>query len=84
MRNATEWREFWRDRGERELAAVLGAAWPPARDRDATRIATLLGSRAPAEALTHELGRMRQGRAPANDAEDAAAADRIVAWFEAA
>jgi hypothetical protein len=84
MRRAAEWREFWRECGERELAGLLAAAWPPARDGDATRVATLLGSRAPAEALARELARMRQGRAPANDAEDAAAADRIVAWFEAA
>jgi hypothetical protein len=84
VRSATEWREFWRDRGERELAGLLAAAWPPARDADATRIATLLGSRASAEALTRELGRMRQGRTPANDAGDAAAAARILAWFEAA
>jgi hypothetical protein len=84
MRSATEWREFWRDRGERELTDLLARTWPPARDGDATRVATLLGSRAPADALQAELGRMRYGRAPGNDDEDAAASTRILAWFEAA
>ena len=37
-RSASEWREFWRDRGERELAALLEELEP-----HATRIATLLG-----------------------------------------
>jgi hypothetical protein len=84
VRSANEWREFWRDRGERELTALLAQTWPPARDGDATRIATLLGSRAPADALSAELGRMRDGRAAPNDDEDAAAADTILAWFASA
>jgi hypothetical protein len=83
-RTAAEWRDFWRGRGERELADLLARAWPPARDGDATRVATLLGSRAPADALRAELGRMRAGRAAADDAEDAAAADTILAWFATA
>jgi hypothetical protein len=83
-RRANEWRDFWRERGERELTSLLAETWPPARDGDATRIATLLGSRAPAEALTSELGRMREGRAAPDEAEDAAAAARIRAWFDAA
>jgi hypothetical protein len=83
-RTAAQWREFWRDRGEQELTALLRETWPPARDGDATRIATLLGSRAPADALRAELVRMRQGRAERDTAEDAAAAGRIVAWFESA
>ena len=83
-RSANEWREFWRERGERELAGLLAEAWPPARSGDATRIATLLGSRAPAGALSAELGRMRAGRAAPDDGEDAAAAERIRTWFESA
>jgi hypothetical protein len=81
-RTAAEWREFWRDRGERELTDLLVQTWAPARDGDATRVATLLGSRAPAAAVTAELGRMRQGRAAPDGAEDAAAARTIVSWFE--
>ena len=41
-RSANEWREFWRTRGERELAGLLDEYEPCA-----TRVATLLGSRAP-------------------------------------
>jgi hypothetical protein len=84
VRSASEWREFWRERGEHELAGLLTETWPPARDGDATRIATLLASRAPAAALTAELGRMREGRAAADEVEDDAAAHTIVAWFESA
>jgi hypothetical protein len=85
VRSANEWREFWRDSGERELTGLLAETWPPAADGDATRIATLLGSRAPRGALAGELGRMRAERgAPANEGEDEAAAARIDAWFAAA
>jgi hypothetical protein len=81
-RNANEWRAFWRERGERELAALLDETWPPARAGDATRIATLLGSRAPAGALAAELGRMRSERDDGqNRAEDEAAAAAIANWF---
>ena len=82
VRSANEWREFWRDCGERELADLLARTWPAARDGDATRIATLLGSRASADALTSELRRMRAGRVAPDDADDAAAAARIISWFE--
>jgi hypothetical protein len=82
VRSASEWRAFWRERGERELTDLLAEAWPPTRNGDATRIATLLGSRASACALAAELGRMREerGAAPSED-EDASAATSIAAWF---
>src|SRR5205085_492974 len=77
--------EFRRERGERELAELLVRTWPPTADGDATRIATLLGSRAPGDALAAELGRMRSERgAPANDGEDAEAAAAIAGWFATA
>ena len=69
-RSATEWRDFWRDRGERELAALLEELEPYA-----TRIATLLGSRAPKHALAAELGRI------ANGPPDDELAARIHDWF---
>jgi queuine tRNA-ribosyltransferase len=79
-RSATEWREFWRTRGERELGGVL-AEYEPC----ATRVATLLGSRAPREALVAELARIREHElhlapSPARDAE---VAERVLTWFEA-
>jgi hypothetical protein len=70
-RTANEWREFWADRGERELAALLGDLAP-----HATRIATLLGSRAPRAALAAELGRIKDSR------PDDELAARIHDWFE--
>ena len=48
------------------------------------RIATLLGSRAPAHALAAELGRIREhelGVEPSPGA-DRQAAEKIVVWFE--
>jgi len=72
-RNANEWREFWSTRGERELAALLGDLAP-----HATRVATLLGSRAPRAALAAELGRIK-GTPPDHDL-----AARIGDWFERA
>lgn len=90
---AREWREFWRARGigERQplLRAALdpiGGAQPGDYDHHALRIASLLGSRASQAAIADELGRIRrdelaQSEAPA---EDAAAAEKIAAWFEAA
>ena len=92
-RSANEWRDFWRDGGEVELRDVLRETWPPLRDADdeecahlATRVATLLGSRAPVHALASELGRIRAhelGIEP--DAEvDRAAAAEISHWFERA
>ena len=80
-RNANEWREFWRTRGERELAALLDEYEPCA-----TRVATLLGSRAPREALVAELGRIREHELglEAEPSRDAEVAERVLAWFEAA
>jgi hypothetical protein len=69
-RSATEWREFWATRGERELAELLGELAP-----HATRVATLLGSRAPRSALAAELGRIK-GTDP-----DHELARRIDDWF---
>jgi hypothetical protein len=71
QRSANEWREFWATRGERELAALLGDLAP-----HATRVATLLGSRAPRAALAAELGRIK-GTDP-----DVELARRIDDWFE--
>ena len=80
-RSATEWRDFWRDRGERELAALLEELEPYA-----TRIATLLGSRAPHDALAAELGRIRghELHGPPDAARDAELAARVHRWFESA
>jgi hypothetical protein len=80
-RSATEWRDFWRTRGEAELGGLLAEYRPCA-----TRVATLLGSRAPRDALVAELARIRLHEldlapSPARDAE---VAERVLAWFEAA
>jgi hypothetical protein len=92
-RSANEWRNFWRGGGEVELRAVLSEAWPPLREVSedegahlATRIATLLGSRAPAAALASELGRIRAHELRVEpDAEvDRAAAVRLAGWFDSA
>ena len=72
-RSANEWREFWATRGERELAELLGDLSP-----HATRIATLLGSRAPQSAIAAELGRITAGQ------PDDELAARIHSWFETA
>ena len=87
---ASEWREFWRDRGIRELRALLDACWPPptsaqaaAREACAFRIASLLGSRAPRDAIADELARIRRdelGLRP-EPHEDDHAASRIANWF---
>ena len=90
-RSATAWREFWRDRGERELATLLRDEWAALGDAplaqyvaQGTRLATLLGSASPAHALTAELGRMREAVGAAPDpARDAAAAAAIRDWFAA-
>jgi len=80
-RSATEWRDFWRDRGERELASRLEEYEP-----FATRVATLLGSRAPRPALVAELARIREHelRLPPEPARDAEVAARVHDWFEKA
>jgi hypothetical protein len=77
-RSANEWRDFWRDGGERELHAQLGEFAPYS-----VRIATLLGSNAPERALVAELGRIREHELnvvpdPGRDVELAA---RVYAWF---
>jgi hypothetical protein len=90
-RSASDWRGWWAESGERELRVVFAEAWPPlgmideeTRGHYATRLATLLGSRAPLRALTAELGRMRaELELPPDAAEDEAAAERVQAWFPA-
>ena len=81
QRSASEWREFWATRGERELAALLDEFEP-----HMTRVATLLGSRAPEQALAAELARIRAHElaAPADEERDTALARRIHDWFESA
>jgi hypothetical protein len=92
-RSASEWRDFWRGGGEVELRSVLRDAWPPLRDAPddecahlATRVATLLGSRAPARALAAELGRIRAHELglEADPSEDVAAAETLARWFDPA
>ncbi len=80
-RSANEWRDFWRDGGERELRALLEEFAPYS-----VRIATLLGSNAPERALVAELGRIREHELQgASDPErDAAVASRVYVWFESA
>ena len=72
-RTASEWRDFWATHGERELAELLGDLSPYA-----TRIATLLGSRAPRAALAAELGRIKHAE------PDEGLAARIHDWFDTA
>jgi hypothetical protein len=81
QRSANEWREFWATRGERELAALLDEFEPYM-----TRVATLLGSRAPEPALAAELSRVRVHElgAPPDDGRDRELARRIHDWFESA
>ena len=80
-RSANEWRDFWRDGGERELAAQLDEFEPYS-----VRIATLLGSGAPERALVAELGRIREHelRASSDPGRDAELASRIRSWFPGA
>jgi hypothetical protein len=80
-RSANEWRDFWRDGGERELHAQLAEFAP-----HSVRIATLLGSNAPLRALVAELGRIRvhELEMPADPSRDAEVAERVYAWFESA
>jgi len=90
-RSATEWRQWWAAGGEQELREVLRDAWPPLAGVDdetcahyATRLATLLGSRAPLPALARELGRIRaELELPVEDGVDEAAAARLQRWFPA-
>ena len=80
-RGANEWRDFWRERGERELSSLLDEYEP-----HLTRIATLLGSRAPREALVAELARIRahELELPPEPERDTEVAARVYDWFEAA
>jgi hypothetical protein len=90
-RSATDWRSWWAAGGEQGLRAVLLEAWRPLAGADdatcahmATRLSTLLGSRAPLRAVTAELGRMRTELGSAPDAvEDERAAAIVRAWFPA-
>ena len=77
-RGANEWRDFWRDGGERELAARLDELEPYS-----VRVATLLGSNAPLKALVAELGRIRahELQAPADADRDTELATRVYDWF---
>ena len=77
-RSANEWRDFWRDGGERQLASLLDELAP-----HATRVATLLGSRASRRALGAELARIRvhELRQPPDDERDAELAARVHDWF---
>jgi hypothetical protein len=91
--SAGDWRAFWEARGMRELQVLVWAAWDPiaggpSREYDgyALRVASLLGSRAPCDAIAAELGRIRRnelGLEP-DPNEDARAAAKITTWFEAA
>jgi hypothetical protein len=80
-RAANEWRDFWRDGGERELAAHLEELEPYS-----VRIATLLGSNAPLKALVAELARIREHElhAPPDVTRDEQLATRVYDWFHAA
>jgi hypothetical protein len=90
-RSATDWRGWWAKRGERELRVVLREVWEPIAAADeetcahyATRLATLLGSRAPVRAVVAELGRIRAELGAEADVEaDRAAAERVHVWFPA-
>ena len=80
-RAANEWRDFWRDGGERELASRLDELEPYS-----VRIATLLGSNAPLKAVVAELGRIREHelRTSADPARDQELAQRVYDWFHTA
>jgi hypothetical protein len=91
--SAGDWRAFWQARGMRELQLLLRAAWDPMDDGSpgeydsyALRVASLLGSRASRDAIAAELGRIRRDELAleTDPAEDARAAAKITAWFEAA
>ena len=77
-RKANEWRDFWRDGGERALAAQLDELEPYS-----VRIATLLGSNAPKKALVAELTRIRlhELQAAPDPARDEELATRVYDWF---
>jgi hypothetical protein len=92
-KDAGGWRAFWRERGMRDLTALLAADWSPLvgapeemREACAFRIASLLGSRAPRAALAEELGRIRRDELglPLSPAEDERTADTVASWFTSA
>jgi hypothetical protein len=76
----------------RELAEVVSAAWPPLHgagtatpDACVFRIASLLGSRASAQALAAELARVRcELGHESRPLEDTRAAHAIAGWFDEA
>ena len=80
-RSANEWRDFWRDGGERELATQLDEFEPYS-----VRLATLLGSNAPLRAIVAELGRIRAHELalPPDPERDAEVGERIYSWFDTA
>ena len=90
-RSSTDWRRWWAEGGEQELRALLRKTWRPLASADegtcahmATRLSTLLGSRAPLGALAAELRRMRaELGVPADDTEDERAATVVRDWFPA-
>jgi hypothetical protein len=91
-RSAREWREFWSERGMRELNLLLWGAWDPIGagvplDEYAgyvPRIASLLGSRASRDAIANELERIaRESMALDLEADvHREAAAKIIDWFE--
>jgi hypothetical protein len=91
--SARDWPTFWQARGMRELQLLIWAACDPLDDGSpgehdgyGVRIASLLGSRPSREAIAAELGRIRRDELELepDPAEDARAATKITAWFEAA
>jgi hypothetical protein len=79
-RAANDWRDFGRAGGERELAAQLDELEPYS-----VRVATLLGSNAPLQALVAELSRIRKHElhAPPDAGRDEELAARVYDWFHA-
>lgn len=74
-RGANEWRDFWRDGGERELHAQLGSS---RRRKEFTGTGSRLSPSGAVDDSEHEL------REPPDLEGDAEVAARIYAWFEAA
>jgi hypothetical protein len=77
----------------RDLTALLAEGWPPlagapleACEACAFRVASLLGSRAPRDALAEELGRIRRDKlgVPPSPAEDERTAATVASWFTSA
>ena len=93
-KTAAEWRVFWRKRGHAELSALLRHEWNPIGgdvplneyESYTTRIASLLASRASANAVAAELARIRHNQLglPADPSGDEQAATAIAEWFDSA